>query len=106
MCHNPPGLLPAVLQRVQPEGDKVCGVSDANNPEYSAFFMQFIVIKRVGGRHSWCGQSWQLQIRFLKAYFDIPNQRRPVTRLLTDFAYLLAKTSTSGIVFGLVHRFN
>ena len=44
------GLLAAVLQRVQAEGDEVGGVLDADDAEDAAFLAQLVVVEGVRGR--------------------------------------------------------
>ena len=53
---DPAGLLAAVLQGVQAEGDEVGGVGHADDAEDAAFLLQFVTvetveIERMGGGH-------------------------------------------------------
>ena len=55
VTNDPRRLLPAMLQRVEPEGGVGGGVGMAVDAEYAAFFAQLVVVPRVGGhrvRHS------------------------------------------------------
>ena len=47
MADYPASLLSAMLQGVQAKGDKVGGVSDANDAKHAAFFFQFVVQSHV-----------------------------------------------------------
>lgn len=50
MGDNAARFLSTVLKGVKTECDEVCCVSDAYDPKDPAFFTQFVIIKRVGGR--------------------------------------------------------
>ena len=61
------GFLPPVLKGVQTKGDEVGGVLGAENAKNAAFFLEFVVVKRMGRRHWRVGDGiGQGQLRILK----------------------------------------
>src|SRR5690348_7780918 len=48
---DPGGLLAAMLQRVQPEGDERGGIAMAVDAENPAFLAQMVVVVGIGGEH-------------------------------------------------------
>ena len=64
--HDPAGFLPAMLQRMQSEGHKICRILDADDAENTAFLMKFVIpdlvahgvkIERMGGGHLLSGHE-------------------------------------------------
>jgi len=49
---DPRGFLPAVLERVQPEGDEARRIVGAPDAEDSALLVQLVIIERIGRQHA------------------------------------------------------
>ena len=61
---DPAGFLAPVLQGMQPEGYEICRIGQADDAEYAAFLVKFIIVEGMGGGHLF-GQEGQLRIRLL-----------------------------------------
>ncbi|KAF0675134.1 hypothetical protein PMES_02560 [Profundibacterium mesophilum KAUST100406-0324] len=54
VADDPPGLLAAMLERMQAEGNEIGGIGHARDPEHATFFMQLVIVEGVAG------QTWTL----------------------------------------------
>lgn len=62
MTDNSAGLLSPVLQGVQAKGHEIRGIGQADDTEYAAFLVKFVIVEGMGGGHLF-GQEGQLRIR-------------------------------------------
>ena len=57
-------FLSAVLQGMKAKGHEIRGICHADDAEYAAFLVEFVIVEGMGGGHLF-GQEGQLRIRLL-----------------------------------------